>query len=127
MRRNMRQPRFPCMKSCRPPKPTFTSERVATAIARRLVAEVNLDEFYWEADEIEERILDVRDEIMRAGRPTTVFTRLWKRQPPVSCNGERGAHPYGWDGIDEHCRAIADGIAEEELQAAIKWWRERYA
>lgn len=117
-----KQLRFPTLRSCRPPRPTIQSERVATAIARRIVAEVNLDDFYWEPEEISERIADVSDEIQRCGRPETVFSRLHKRQHLVSCSGE-----YGWEGIDEHCRAIADEIAAEELQAAIQWWRKRYA
>jgi hypothetical protein len=96
------------------------------AIAKRIVEEVNLDEFYWEAHEIEDRILDVRDEIMRSGRPATVFSRLYDRQPPINDRGDKAGEPYGWDGIDEHCRHIADQIAEEELQAAVKWWRETY-
>jgi len=122
----MKQLRFPAIKFCRPPKPTITSERVAEAIAKRIVAEVNLDECYWEADELEERILDVCGEIMRAGRPATVFSRLYRRQPLVNDRGDRGGHPYGWEGIDEHCRAIAGEIAEEELHAAVQWWKKRY-
>lgn len=122
----MKQLRFPAMTTCRPPKPKLTDHRVAEAIARRIVAEVNLGDFYWEPEEIETRVWDVTREIMRVGRPESVFTRLYKQQPPVSCDGRRGGHPYGWDGIDEHCRHIADEIAEQELQAAVHWWRQRY-
>lgn len=93
---------------------------MAEAIAKRLVAEVNLDDFYWEPEEVPERISDVSDEIQRSGCPATVFSRLVKR-------GSKNWHEYRWEGIDEHCRQIADDIAAEELQQAILWWRKRYA
>ena len=115
-----------CFGGLKPEPPTIRSRRVAERIAKRIVAEVNLDEFYWTTKEVSDRIADVANEIARCGRPATVFARLWKRQPPISCNGERGAHPYGWEGIDERCRAIADEIASEELKKAMVQYERDY-
>lgn len=121
-----KQLRFASMRSLRPPRPTIQDEGVALSIARRIVAEVNLDEFYWAADEVPDRIYDVQQEIMRAGNPAEVFDRLWCRQPPINCRGERGGHPYGWECIDEHCRHIADDIARDELAKARAAYAKRY-
>lgn len=114
----MKQQRFKSMP--RPPRPTIRHERVAMKIAKRIISEVNLDDFYWKPSELPDIIEDVAFEIMRCGRPATVFGRLLSKQPLASCNGERITHPYGWEGIDDHCRYIADDIAAEELQAAIE-------
>lgn len=122
----MKQLRFHAMRHLKPPIPTIRSEQVAKRIAERIVAEVNQDDFYWVPEEIEDRIWDVQREIMRCGKPATVFSRLYRQQPPVNCKGERGGHPYGWEGIDEHCREIADEIAEEELKSAVKEYKRRY-
>jgi hypothetical protein len=121
-----KQLRFETMKSVRPPVPTIRTPDVAERIARRIIAEVNLDDFYWEPGEIEDRVYDVTQEIARCGRPANVFSRLYQRQPPFNDRGDRGGHPFGWEGIDEHCRHIADEIAEEELDAARKHYTERY-
>lgn len=120
----MKQLLFPGMP--RPPRPTIRSETVALAVARRIIAEVNLDEFYWAENEIPDRIFDVQHEIMRCGRPATVFVRLERQQNLAGCTGERTTHPYGWNGIDERCRAMAPEIAKEELAAAIVDYESRY-
>ena len=112
-------PKQICFPGLKPPVPTMRTIRVVVAIARRIVEIVNLDDFYWESSEIPERITDVAAEIMRCGRPLSVFQRLHHQQPPISDSGERGGHPYGWDGIDDHCRAIADDIAREEVEKAV--------
>jgi len=65
-------------------------------------------------------------EIMRCGRPATVTGRLYRKQPLQDDNGEWVTHPWGWEGIDEHCRAIGDRIAKEELAKAMEKWEERY-
>lgn len=108
-----------CFRGMKPPLPTIRSRIIAERVAARLVAAVNMDSFHWEAEELPARLADVTQEIMRCGRPETVFTRLEKQQHPVDDTGRRGAHPYGWEGIDEHCRAIAKGIADEEIAKAI--------
>jgi hypothetical protein len=110
----------------KPLPPTIRDETVARQIAKRIVATVNLDEFYWLAEEIDDRVLDVQWEIMRCGRPATVFSRLERRQPLASCRGDRVTHPYGWEGIDEHCRNIGDEIAQSVLNEARKQYRDRY-
>ena len=120
------QLRLPIPKSCRSPRPTIRDPLVAERIAKRIVAEVNLDEFYWTAAELPDRIWDVTQEIILAGNPRTVFSRLYRKQPPCSCSGERGGHPYGWEGIDEHCDVIADEIANDELFAARDEWHKRW-
>lgn len=106
-----------CLRGLKPSRPTIQTKRVAEAIATRIVKEVNLDDFYWTPSELPDRIEDVTQEIMRCGNPATVFTRLRK---------SRGAtDPYGWEGINEHCRHIGDEIASEELQNAIdKYFRD---
>ena len=93
-----------CFLGLKPPVPTMRTPRVARAIAQRIVKTVNDDDFYWEPEEVPERIADVTEEIVRCGRPATVFSRLDKR--------DTDANHYGWEDIDEHCRAIADEIAE---------------
>lgn len=122
----MTQQRFPCMQGIKPPRPTMRTEQVALRIAERIVKEVNLDDYYWEPRELPDRIWDVQQEIIQAGYPAGVFWRLWKKQPLISCKGERGLHPYGWKEIDDHCRHIADGIADEETAKAVAEWRRRY-
>lgn len=111
------QLRFPTMHGLKPPAPTICDERVALRVAERLVAAVNINYFYWPADEVEERITDVWREIVRVGRPATVFSRL-DRQAPDG--------PYGWEGTDEYCRKIAGGIAAEVLGAAKRRHKERH-
>lgn len=110
----------------KPPRPTVQDEKVASRIAARIVEAVNLDEFYWTKEEVPDRIADVTQEIVLYGKPRGVFYRLWKKQPLADCSGRRGGHPYGWDGIDDHCRDIADEIAKEELERAVEEYRERY-
>ncbi len=105
----------------RPKRPTIRDEAVALRIAERLVAAVNIDDFYWEADESPDRVLDVQQEIMRVGRVATVFHRLWKRR-----QGDYGSRPYDWEGLDEHCRTIADQIVDEELIVAISRYNIQY-
>lgn len=124
----IKQQRFKSMKNLKPPRPTIREEKVATKIAERIIDEVNLDEFYWEGSEIEDRITDVAFEIMRCGRPATVFGRLYGIQPRVGDKefGLRVTHPYGWEGIDDHCRAIADEIAAEELRSALAHYKNLY-
>ena len=124
MSAKLRQLRFPRMP--KPPRPMVRTEYVARAVAKRIVADVNLDEFYWSEEEVPERILDIQHEIMRVGRPATVFGRLYWQQPIINDAGERSGHPYGWEGIDAHCRAIASEIAAEELRKAVKYWEQRY-
>ena len=116
-----KQLRLPIPKSIRPPRPTIRDEAVALRIAERIVAEVNLDEFYWTAAELPDRIWDVQQEIMQCGRLATVFQRLHASEGP-----DVGGGKYGWEGIDEHCRNIADDIAVEEVAKAMKAWKERY-
>ena len=115
-----------CFPGLKPPRPTIRTERVARRIAERIVKEVNLDDFYWTLEELPERIEDVTREIVRKSTPATVFKRLYRQQQPISDKGERGAHPYGWEGIDEHCRHIAAEIATEELERAQAEWRRDY-
>jgi len=107
-----------CFPKLKPPKPTIRTSHVAERIARRIVAEVNLDDFYWELEEVPECVEDVKQEIMRCGRPATVFDRL----------SRKGVIPikYDWDGIDEHCRHIGDRIAKEELERAMTEYRRDY-
>ena len=111
----------------RPPRPTIRDGVVSLRIAERLVREVNLDEFYWTAAELSDRVWDVQQEIMRHGNVPTVFHRLYRKQPFSTCE-QRGrvTHPYGWDGIDEQCRTVGDDIAFDELAKAVKAWKERY-
>lgn len=120
------QRRFPEMAKVVPPRPTIRTEAVALRIACEIIEEVNDDDFYWTKEEISDRVFDVQQEIMRAGRPATVFRRLYRKQHPINCKGDRAGHPYGWEGIDEHCRIVADGIAETQLEAAIARYDERY-
>lgn len=120
----MKQTRFPTMRHLKPPRPTIRTQAVARRIAQRIVSEVNLDEFYWERHEIEDRVDDVTREIMRVGRPRTVFHRLYLQQPLF--DGQRGGDPYGWEGIEEHCESIADEIADEELRKAVEEYERRY-
>ena len=107
-----------CFSGMKPPLPTIRSRSVAERVAARLVAEVNIDYFYWEPEEIPTRLADVTHEIMRCGRPETVFSRLYKQQLPIDDTGQRGGHPYGWEGIDEYCRVVAKGLADEETAKA---------
>lgn len=122
----MQQLRFNTMRQLRPPKPTAHDEGVALKIAERIVAEVNLDEFYWTVEEVPQRVDEMVEEIIKKGRPRTVVHRLWKNQPLVSDDGTRGSHPWGWEGIEEHCFAIADKIEAEEVKAAVDHWMKRY-
>lgn len=118
----MSQLRFPSMAGLRPPRPTIRDERVALRIAERLVYLVNAGDgyFHWSAETVDDRVTDVWREIMRVGRPATVFARLERQQPPnAPCI-------YGWEGIDDDCRQAADEIAAEELAAAVKRYDERY-
>jgi hypothetical protein len=121
-----KQLRLPVCKGIKPPPPSYQDEKIAEQIARRIVAAVNMDECYWVAGEIEDVVYDVMLEIMRAGHPRTVFRRLEKRQPPLSCYGERATHPYGWEGIDDHCNHVADDIAADVMAAARAEYKERY-
>ena len=104
-----------CFSGMKPKSPTIRSQSVAERVAARLVAAVNVDYFYWEHDEIPSRLADVTQEIMRCGRPGTVFIRLRKQYPIDAA----GCHPYGWEGLDEHCQSIARVIADEEIATAV--------
>ena len=115
----VKQLRFPSMRKIKPSTLTIRDEKVALAIAQRIVKEVDPDNFYWQPSEIEDRIYDVQQEIMRVGRPATVFGRLVKRQSPLSCS-------YGWEGIEQDCRCTADAISDEELHKAREHYSERY-
>lgn len=105
-----------CFPGMRPKRPTMRTRRVAEAIARRIVEEVNIDDFYWTREELPDRIADVAEEIMRRGPVQSIFYRLWKGQPPFDSSGR----PYGWEGIDDHCNAIVHEIAHEELARAVR-------
>lgn len=122
----LKQLRFPGMKKLKPPRPTIRSEDVALAISKRIVSAVNPDDFHWEPSEIEDRIFDIQQEIMLAGYPATVIGRLWKKQRPCNDKGDRGGHPYGWDGLEQDCRAVAAEIAAEEQDKALTKWNARY-
>lgn len=113
-----------CFRGLKPPKPTIRTEHVARRIAERIVAWCNGDECYWETDELPDRIAEVQTEIMRVGKPATVMARLEHRQPLASCGGERVTHPYGWEFLDDNCRAVGDQIAKEELAIAVAEWSE---
>jgi len=114
------QLRLPIPKTIRPPKPSIRDEAVSLRIAERIVREVNLDEFYWTAEELPDRIFDVQQEIMRCGNVPTVFTRLHKAE------NQDGGGKYGWDGIEDHCRQIGQDLADEEHGKAITEWKRRY-
>ena len=105
--------KLPGFENVRPPKPDMRDERVALAIARRIVDEVNLDDFYWTADEKEDRAYELAVSIVAGGGRSAVFKRL--------------PHAWKWEGIEDHYHDIAEEIAREELAAAIKHWQERYA
>ena len=105
-----------CFPRMKPPPPTIRNRSVAECIAGRLVAEVNPDYLYWEPEEIPTRITDVTHEIMRCGRPETVFSRLCKQQP---VDDDGCGCPYGWEGIDQYCRGRAREIADEEVAKAV--------
>jgi hypothetical protein len=113
-----------CFPGLRPTKPTIRTPSVARRIAERIVAEVNLDEFYWESEKIPERVEDVAAEIVRCGHPATVFHRLHRAERKA--DPEIGGGIYGWEGIEEHCEHIADEIAAEELAAAVERHRREY-
>lgn len=115
-----------CFRGLKPDPPTIHTASVAMRIAERIVKAVNLDDFYWCPEELPERIEDVATEIVRNGEPTTVFFRLHRKQAPISDSGEKSTSPYGWEGIDEHCRAIATAIATEELASAMQQYRRDY-
>lgn len=127
MNATMHSKKLPGFENIRPPAPTIRDERVALAIARRIVAEVNLDDFYWATEEIPDRVFDVQQELIRGIVPADIFAALELKQPFISCERrERVLHPYGYEGIDEHCRHIANEIADQELETAVDAWRERY-
>jgi hypothetical protein len=116
-----------CLPGLKPKPPTIRSARVAAAIARRIVAAVNDDDFYWSPEDVPERIADVQREIMRCGRPAIVFLRLYSQQPfRTDGGGERVTDPYGWDGIHNHCSAIAAEIAAEEVEKAVTEYERQY-
>ena len=115
-----------CFPGLKPKPPTIRTPRVARRIAERIVAAVNPDEFHWERDELPDRIEDVTREIIRVGHPATVFSRLYQQQPVYADTGRRGGHPYGWEGIAEHCRQIAQEIAEEALQDELEQYQRAY-
>lgn len=122
----MSQMRFETMKDLKPPAPSLLDEAVATKIAMRIVTDVNMDEFYWSSDELNERVNDVRDEIMTGGDPGRVFDRLRAKHKPTSASGKREGHPYGFNGIALHCSQIATEITGSELIDAVKRYIERY-
>lgn len=107
-------PKQLCFRGLKPTVPTLRTPSVARRIAERIVAEVNLDEFYWEADSLPDRIADVTEEIVAHGNPKTVMDRLRRKMP------------HGWDAIVEHCRAIAGDIAREEVEKAVEEYRQHY-
>jgi len=115
-----------CFAGCHPQRPTIRTPHVAEKIARRIVAAVNTDEFYWAADEIEDRVWDIQQELVRRGRPRTVFLRLEHLQRLGAYSRDRVTRPYGWEGIDEHCRDIGDTIAATVLAKAITTWEREY-
>lgn len=116
-----------CFPNLRPAPPTIRTPSVARRIAERIVAEVNLDEFYWPKETLPDRIADVAEEIQRCGRPATVFDRLHSAEPFLTDEKrERITGHYGWHGIAEHCEHIADAIAAEELAAAVERHRSEY-
>jgi len=124
----VKQLTFPQTKKIIPPRPTIRSESVAYQIAKEIVETVNLDEVYWTADELNDRIFDVQHDIMENGNPADVFERLHRKSPfKTDEQRERVTAPYGWEGIDEHCRHIAGMIAEEKLVDAVDAWKERYS
>lgn len=122
----MNQMRFEAMKELKPPEPGIRDEAIAKRIAERIVNAVNLDEFYWTPDEIEERVADVTSEIVLNGDPKSVFQRLVRNQRPVNCAGKKEGHPYAFVGIDDHCRNIAAEITGDELIEAQIRYQQRY-
>ena len=123
----MKQLIIPQANGIIPPRPTIRSDHVAYEIAKEIVIEVNLDEVYWTAEELDSRIFDVQQEIMARGKPAFVFERLYHKQPfRTDEKRERVTAPYGWEGIDEHSQWIAEEIAERKLTEATQAWEKRY-
>ncbi len=121
----MRQLTFPNMP--KPKRPSMKTESVALAIAKRIVAAVNIENFYWKPDEIEDRVFDVKQEIIRGGRPDGVFNRLYRRRTFTNTTGRQvHGNPYGWDGLHSHCVLIANEITHEEREKAIQRWSAHY-
>jgi hypothetical protein len=107
--------RLPGFEDVRPPKPTRTTPAVADAIAKEIVEIINLDEFYFDANECE-------------GLAWALSQAIQTGQPANKWLGIVGRHYRAiWtDGIDEHFYHIAPGIVDEHVQRAIKQWEEKY-
>lgn len=85
----------------KPKRPSMKTESVALAIAKRIVAEVNFENFYWPEETVEDRIFDVQQEIMRGGRPDGVFGRLWSRKTYTDTTGKVKGSPYCWEHLSQ--------------------------
>jgi len=110
----------------KPKRPSMKTESVALAIAKRIVAEVNIENCYWPEETIEDRVYDVQQEIMRGGRPDGVFGRLWTRRTFSDTTGKVKGSPYCWEFLSQHCREIAPAIAQQERDKAVDVWKRRY-
>jgi len=122
----MVQRRFESMRDIKPPRPEIQDDAIAEEIAKHIIEAVNLDEFYWDGDDIQDRIGKVRDEIIANGAPEHVFRRLAKKEPPASCSGEKSAQCRVYEGIADHCEHITKAIVAEVMEAANKRYDERY-
>ncbi len=123
----MTQLRFESMRDLKPSRPTVQDEAVAEEIARHIVEAVNLDEFYWEGDDVTARIRQVRDEIVLNGEPEKVFIRLAKKEPPADCQRRKSEQRLLYERVSEHCEHIAKAIVAEVLEASGKRYDERYS
>jgi hypothetical protein len=122
----MTQMRFESMRELRPPRPTVHDEAIAEEIATHIVEAVNLDEFYWEGDDITDLIAIVRDDIILHGEPEKVFLRIASKEPPEDCKGTKSQRCHMYETISQHCVHITGAIVAEVLEAAEKRYDERY-
>ena len=88
---------------------------------------MNLDEFYWEGDDVAVRIGQVRDDIMLNGAPEKVFIRLAKKEPPADCQRRKSEQRLLFESVSHHCEHIAKAIVAEVMEAAEKRYDERYS
>ena len=108
--------RLPGFEAVRPPKPCRRHEEVAEKIARRIVAELNLDDFYWDGPQIKQHIDQMTLAIM-AGVP--VGARL-------IIHLQRKHGDWDWEDVADHCAHCGPPIEREVVAEAVARWRERY-
>jgi len=122
----MRTKRFPEMRDIKPDPPKITDESVAVKVANAIYEDINLEDLYWTEGERQSIVDKMASMIIKRESVISLFHFLHRDQPPINCQGHRGAYPFGYEGIQHYPDAMLTFITGGVMEQENRDYNEKY-